>query len=298
MIGGSSVLNIAIGIVRTKVIAVLLGPAGFGLFGIYGSISNLAQCIAGMGINSSGVRQIAHAVGTGDSEQIALTTTVLRRTSILLGAIGAAIFVVLSRQISNLTFGSEQHAAAILLLSIAVFFQLVSNGQGALVQGVRNILDLAKMGVLGALSGTIISIPMVYFLRERGVVPSLVCVAFMSLSVSWWYSRKVKIHTPLMTASQVGHEASALLKLGFAFMASGFMTMGMAYAVRIIVLRNVGVEATGLYRSAWTLGGLYVGFILQAIGSGYFTPRLTANAPGQFLLQSSSEQTNASSAFC
>jgi PST family polysaccharide transporter len=83
LIGGSSVLNIAIGIVRTKAMAVLLGPAGFGLFGVYGSIANLTQCVAGMGINSSGVRQIAYAVGSGDTEQIARTTAVLRRTSIL-----------------------------------------------------------------------------------------------------------------------------------------------------------------------------------------------------------------------
>ena len=34
IIGGSSALKIAIGIVRVKVIAVLLGPAGIGLLGI------------------------------------------------------------------------------------------------------------------------------------------------------------------------------------------------------------------------------------------------------------------------
>jgi PST family polysaccharide transporter len=277
LIGGSSVLNIAIGIVRTKAMAVLLGPAGIGLFGLYGSIANLSQNLAGMGINSSGVRQIAEAVGSDDAERVAQTTAVLRRTSIFLGVLGAVLLAVFSRQVSTLTFGSTQHSSAICLLSIAVFFQLVSNGQGALIQGMRHILDLAKMGVLGAFFGTIISIPMVYVLREKGVVPSLVCVALMSLSVSWWYSRKIHIQVPSMTASQVGREASALLKLGFAFMASGFVTVGIGYAVRIIVLRKVGVAATGLYQSAWTLGGLYVGFILQAMGADFY-PRLTASA--------------------
>jgi enterobacterial common antigen flippase len=277
LIGGSSALNIVIGIVRTKAMAVLLGPAGFGLFGLYGSIANLSQSIAGMGINSSGVRQIAEAVGSDDAERIARTTAVLRRASVVLGALGALLLVVFSRQMSTLTFGSDQHAAAISLLSVAVFFQLVSNGQGALIQGMRQILDLAKMGVLGALLGTLISIPMVYFLREKGVVPSLVGVALMSLSVSWWYSRKIHIRTPSMTTSEVGQEAAALLKLGVAFMASGLMTMGMAYAVRIIVLRKVGFEATGFYQSAWTLGGLYVGFVLQAMGADFY-PRLTASA--------------------
>ena len=277
LVGGSSVLNVAIGIVRTKAMAVLLGPAGFGLFGLYGSIATLTQTLAGMGINGSGVRQIAEAAGSGDGERIAQTTLVLRRVSILLGLLGAVLLVVFSRQVSAITFGNSQHARAVSILSLAVLFSLVSAGQGALIQGMRRIADLAKMSVVSALSGTLVSIPLVYFLRDRGVVPALVSVAAMTVITSWWYSQKISIPTPSMTASDIGHEATALLKLGFAFMSSGLMTMGVAYVVRIAVLRKVGFEATGLYQSAWTLGGLYVGFILQAMGADFY-PRLTASA--------------------
>ena len=277
LVGGSSVVNIAIGIVRTKAMALLLGPAGFGLFGLYGSIASLTQSIAGMGVNSSGVRQIAEAVGSDDTERIAQTTAVLRRISMFLGMLGAGLLLVFSRQVSTLTFGSNQHAGAVCLLSIAVFFQLISAGQGALIQGMRRIADLAKMGVLGALFGTLISIPMVYFFREKGVVPSLVGVAAMSILTSWWYSRKICIQVPSMTASRLGQEAASLLKLGLAFMSSGLITMGVAYVVRITLLHKVGFEATGFYQSAWTLGGLYVGFILQAMAADFY-PRLTSSA--------------------
>jgi len=276
-VGGSSAVNIAISVVRTKAMAILLGPSGFGLTGLYGSIANLAQSVAGMGVNSSGVRQIAEAIGSSDPERIAKTTTVLRRTSTVLGLLGAISLVALSRPVSTLTFGSTEHSAAVCLLSVAVFLQLVSAGQGALIQGMRRISDLAMMGVFSALFGTLIGVPLVYFLREDGVVPSLVAVALMSLGVSWWYSRKIHVHTISMTLSQMGREVAALLKLGSAFMASGLMIMGVAYVVRIIVLRELGFEATGLYQSAWTLGGLYAGFILQAMGADFY-PRLTASA--------------------
>src|SRR5262245_5155768 len=78
-VGGSSFVNIGIGIARTKVMAMLLGPAGFGLAGLYLSVAGLAQSIAGLGINSSGVRQIAEAAASGDSRRIAHTAAVLRR---------------------------------------------------------------------------------------------------------------------------------------------------------------------------------------------------------------------------
>ena len=248
-------LSVAISIVRTKAMAVLLGPAGFGLMGIYGSIADFAQSIAGLGVNSSGVRQIAEAVGSGDTDRIARTVVVLRRTSVVLGILGALMLVLFSRQVSTLTFGSEQQTVAVALLSLAVFFRLVSAGQGALIQGMRRISDMARMGVLGALYGTIFSIPLVYFLREDGVVPALICVAAMSIVTSWWYSRKVRIKTPSMTISQVRQEAAGLLKLGFAFMASGFLMMGAAYAVRTMVLRMEGFEAAGLLFSGLDAGG-------------------------------------------
>jgi antigen flippase len=276
LVGGSQVVNIAIGIVRTKAMAILLGPAGFGLFGLYGSIADLTQSIAGLGINSSGVRQIAEASATGDTTQMARTAAVLRRISLVLGILGAAFLLCFSRLISRVTFGSADHAAAVAMLSIAVLFRLISAGQGALIQGTRRIADLARMSVLSALFGLLSSIPLVYFFRDKGVVPSLIVVAAAMILTSWWYSRKIELPSAVVTLSQVRQEASALLKLGSAFMASGFLTMGAAYVIRITVLHKVGFEAMGLYQSAWMLGGFYVGIVLQAMGADFY-PRLTAS---------------------
>jgi enterobacterial common antigen flippase len=277
IVGGSTVLNVGIGIVRTKAMALLLGPGGFGLAGLYTSVITLTQSVAGMGVNSSGVRQIAEAAGSNDEQNIARTTAVLRRTSVLLGVLGAAALVMLSKRVAILTFGNSQRWGAVCLISLAVLFQLVSAGQGALIQGMRRIGDLAKMNVIGALSGLVISVPVVYVLREKGIALSLVLVAATTIVTSWWYSRKIRIKLPTLTAAQTWHETRGLLKLGIAFMASGLMVPGVAYFVRVFLLHQVGMAATGMYQSAWTLGGLYVGFILQAMGADFF-PRLSAVA--------------------
>jgi PST family polysaccharide transporter len=176
-----------------------------------------------------------------------------------------------------LTFGTDEHAGLVALLSLAVFFRLVSAGQAALLRGMRRIRDLASVEIWGSAFATFTSLPLIYFFRERGVVPSIVATAAMMIVTSWWYSRKISIQPRSMTVRQVGQEAGTLLKLGLAFMASGLLAMGVAYAVRVIVLREIGVEAAGYYQSAWTVGGLYVGFILGAMGTDFY-PRLTAVA--------------------
>ena len=126
-----------IGIVRTKAMAVLLGPAGFGLMGPYGSIADVVVSIAGMGVGSSGVRQIAEAASSGDDKRIARTVTVLRRMAVLLGILGAGLLVVFCRQVSALTFGTDEHAGAVALLSLVVLFRLVAAGQG----GFNGVID-------------------------------------------------------------------------------------------------------------------------------------------------------------
>jgi PST family polysaccharide transporter len=141
----------------------------------------------------------------------------------------------------------------------------------------RRISDLARINMLGALFSTLISVPMIFFLGAEGIVPSLVAMAAVAVLTSWWYSRKIRISAPPMAAHQMAKETAALLRLGVVFMASAFLTVGAAYAIRIIVLRTDGIVAAGLYQAAWALGGLYAGFILQAMGADFY-PRLTAVA--------------------
>lgn len=276
-VGGSQVINIAIGIVRTKAMAVLLGPAGFGLTGLYGSVAGLTQSLAGLGINSSGVRQIAEAAGSGEQERIARTAAVLRWVSLGLGVLGALLLLTLANPISRVTFGTDQRAGGVALLSLVVFLNLVAAGQGALIQGMRRIADLAKMNVLGAALGTAAALPLIYWLGERGVVPSLITAAAVGLAASWWYSRGIQVGSTRLDTAIVREEGSALARLGVAFLVSNLLMMSSAYVIRVIVSREAGMEATGYYQAAWTVGGLYVGMILQSMGADFY-PRLTAVA--------------------
>lgn len=275
LIGGSSAINIFFAILRTKAAAVLLGPGGFGLMGLYNSVLDLTQTVANLGVQSSGVRQIAEAAAQGDKARVARTALVLRRISLLLGICGALLLFFLAVPVARLTFGDAQHAAGVALVSAAVFFRLVSSGQTALLQGLRRIADLARINVIGAFCATAITIPLLYLFGQDGIVPSLVAGAAVGLLVSWSYSRKVRIGPAAMDMPQMRQEASDLLKLGVAFMTSAVVVSASAYLVRLIVVHADGLVAAGLYQAAWTLGGLYAGFILQAMGADFY-PRLTA----------------------
>lgn len=282
LIGGASAINLALGAVRMKAMALLLGPSGVGLLGVYTSICDLVRSVAGLGINTSGVRQIAEAAGSGDAQRIARTVWTLRRVALASGLLGALLLVLFRGPIARVTFGGTQNADWLVLLALAVLFAEVSAAQAALVQGMRRIGDLARINVLGAFYGMVLGVGVVWFfwrqdVPERGVVPSIVCVTGMGILTSWWYARKVRVERIRLRLPEVAGEARALLRLGLVFMSTTLMAMGMAYLIRLILVRQIGVEAAGQYQAAWSLGGVYIGFIVQAMGADFY-PRLTAVA--------------------
>ena len=275
LIGASSIINIAMSVVRLKVLAIFLGPAGIGLFGLYNVISDLTANLVGLGVQSSGVRQVAVALSSGDQAKVARISRVLTLTSWGLGALGAVLLVALAGPISTISFGTEARASGVMLVGLAVLLRIMAGAPIALIQGNRRIGDLARMTVVGAVLNTVAAIPLVYFFGEAGVVPSLVAVALTSWVAAHWYGRKIHVPKVSLSFAEFSAETRLLLQLGFAFMASGLLTAGSAFLIRIFIVQQNGVDAAGNYQAAWALGGIYVGFILQAMGTDFY-PRLSA----------------------
>ena len=262
VIGGASLINIAFAILRNKFIAVLLGPQGVGLMALYTSIVDLAQALAGLGVQASGVRQIAEAVGTAHLERISRTVFVLRRISLLLGLAATALLVLFAYPVAELTFADRSYGVAVMIVAAGAVLQNSLGRPDIADPGDAPVSDLATISVLGAILSTAISIPLIYWFREKGIAWSILAVAIVTLLTSWWYSRKIQVQaTASMSARDLMREIAPLLRLGAVFMASSFLTAGAAYAIRIIVLKYDGVVAAGSLSGrvgfGWALCGVY-----------------------------------------
>ncbi len=275
--GQATVITLAFGVLRMKVLAILLGPAGVGLAGTYTNIISFGATLAGMGINNSGVRQIAEASAKGDARRVSCIITTISRAGALLGLLGTLLLVVFSKKVSELAFGDGTHASTVKVLAICVGLTVVSTAQTAIIQGLRRIADLAKITVIGAVAGTVLGLPIVKVLGFDGIVPMLLIIPAASIVCSWFVTRRLTDSDQVWSWQETTGEARKLLLLGFAFMASALMTAGVTLFVRLIVLRQEGEAAAGHFAAAYTLAGVYTGFLLQAMGADFY-PRLTASA--------------------
>jgi len=282
LFGGVQVINIIIQIIRSKVVAVLLGPAGMGIMGLLNSTVGLIGSMTNFGLKTSAVKDIAAASGTNDHRRIAITITVLRRLVWITGILGTLLVIILSPWLSQFTFGNKDYTLAFIWISITLLFQQLSSGQLVILQGMRKLQLLAKASVLGSALGLVVTLPLYYIYGIDGIVPGIIGTALIALLLSWYFSGKVRVEPVNVSLSQTFSEGKNMLRMGFMISLSGLLTIGASYIARIFISRTGSVEQVGLYNAGFAIINTYVGLIFSAMGTDYY-PRLSAVAHDNIL---------------
>lgn len=276
IIGGASVVNIAVGLLRIKVAAVLLGPAGVGLIGLLTNLAGTASAVAGLGVGNVGTRQIAEAVGRDDAAAMAAARRALFWGSMVLALLGAAVFWSLRGVLAVQVLGDASLAGEVGWLAIVVGLTVAAASQTALLNGMRQIGDLARVSVLSALLSTLLGIGALMLWGRGGLMAFLIAAPLASFLLGHMYvARLPKIQAPRTPLPVLAGQWRVLARLGAAFMVAGLaVTLGQLL-VRTLVQRQLGADALGYFQAAATISMTYIGFVLTAMGTDYY-PRLTA----------------------
>lgn len=275
LFGGVQVYQILIQIIKSKFVAVLLGPAGVGIMGLYQSGLQLVQQISSMGLAQSAVRDVSEANGTNDLQRIAKTVTVVRKLVWITGLLGLIIVACCSPLLSKMSFGNYDYTIPFIILSVTLLIDQLSAGQRVVLQGMRRLKDLAKCTAFGVTFGLLTSIPLYYWLGVDGIVPTLMLNSVCSLILSWFYSRKIKIEKVQVTPKQTLEQGKQMLVMGVSMSLSGIFATVVAYVLRSFIQGNGGVAEVGLYQAGFAIMTTYVGMITNAIATDYY-PRLAA----------------------
>ncbi len=275
IVGGAQGIGYLISLARMKVVAMLLGPSGVGVVGLYQSIVGLVNTVAQLGINQSGVREVAEANGSGNRQRVGAVVKTLRRTCWISGIIGWVLTAALAGPLTQWTFGSMERIWAVILLGSTALIGSVAGGQSALLQGMRRIGDLARVQVFSAILTLILAMALYAWLGQRGIVPVIVLTAIVNLGFSWYFSRRIKIESLPQPWLETLINSKRLIKLGLAFMYGAVLAAIVALIIRSLIIRDFGVEGNGIYQAAWSLSGLFGSFILLAMGTDFY-PRLVA----------------------
>ncbi len=275
LFGGVQLYQILMQIIKSKFVAVLLGPIGVGIIGLYQSGLQLIQQISSMGLAQSAVRDVSEANGTNDIQRIAKTITVVRKLVWVTGVLGLIIVACCSPLLSMASFGNYDYTLPFIILSFTLLVDQLCAGQKVVLQGMRRLKDLAKCSAYGVTFGLITSVPLYYWLGIDGIVPTLILNSVCSLTISWFYSRKIKIEKVQVTPKQTLEQGKQMLIMGISMSLSGILVSVVSYIIKGFIQANGGVEQVGLYQAGFMIMTTYVGMVMNALGTDYY-PRLAA----------------------
>lgn len=275
--GGSSVINILIGLLRTKALAILLGPSGIGLVGLYISLMSTATNIASMGIGTViGTRQVAEAIGKENDEALAVVRRAMFWGVLILATTGALVVWSLREILAVYVLGSIEHTQMVGWLALGVALSVASASQGALIQGMCRIGDMAKLSVYGSILNTVLDIGLLWQWGSVALWAFILIVPLFNFLLGHLYvSRLPKTKTVDISLQDLSAQWKILLRLGLPLMGAGLISTLVQLWIRVSVSNQLGLEAVGHFQAAWTISMQYISFVLGAMAADYY-PRLTA----------------------
>ncbi len=281
--GGAQVIGLASGFLRTKVIALVLGPTGVGLAGLFNTYSGNISALAGWGLGTSGVRLVAGAA----ADEKPKAQAAVRRMGWILSLIGLALGCLLFWPATWLTFGASDYAFEMAIVALAVPCLIASGTWTSLLQAGGMVGSLAKVQITGALIGTVVGLPLIYLFGTIGVALSILLAAAVPAALLW---RAARSHcSPRAQESVERAHLDTLVKIGGALMVVGWAGQLSTYLVRMAIVRIEGIEAAGLYQAAFAIAGSLPGFVFAAMGADFF-PRVASAQSEDAALKTTEKQ--------
>lgn len=282
LFGGVQIINIIIQIVRSKIIAVFLGPAGMGIAGLLTTALSLVGGISNFGLGISSVRDISESSLDKDEKKLSKVYSILTKLIWITGLLGSILAFIIAPLLSYFTFGNYEYSNTFRFLAITLLFNQVASGELAVLQGLRKLKLLAKATVLGSLGSLIISTPLYYLYGIDGIVPAIIISSIISVLIAFIYTKNIRIVKIQISKVESIKEGKSMLRMGFMLSISGLLAISASYIIRAYIGITGSIEDVGFYSAGFAIISSYVGMIFTAMSTDYY-PRLSAVAKDHVL---------------
>jgi O-antigen/teichoic acid export membrane protein len=212
IMGSASAVGLILSLIRTKVFALLLGPAGIGLLGLLNNLLSSAALLAGLGVGTSGVRHVAEAAASEDRPAIARARAVLFAMTGALALLGGALLWLLREPIARHLLGDPALSGMVGWLALGLAFTLAAGAQVALLNGMRRVADLARLQVAGALAATVVGIAAVAVWGAQALVAVVIAVPLTAFVVGAWFVRRLRLPREAVVARELAREGLKLAR--------------------------------------------------------------------------------------
>src|SRR5690606_18799508 len=114
------------------------------------------------------------------------------------------------KTISKAIFNSEDYYIGVIIVSFVIFFNGISKGQIAILNGLRNLKGLAISQILGAIIGSTLCVSLVYLFGGEGIPFFLLSIGLTAAISTWWFVRRMNLNVVRPSNDEIRKELKQL----------------------------------------------------------------------------------------
>lgn len=276
--GGAAIISMILGVITTKIMAVVLGPDGAGLYGVLLQLQLTAIAFASFGGGTALIQGIASRSGHARDEYLATTSGIFG-----LAIVMVSVILLLAAPWLSAVVGSGPQALNIELihwLAVPVALGVGYSYLAGVINGFRAIGRLASVKVVSAAATVLAAYP-AFRLAEEGYLGALIGLMAFGAGVPMVYGAIIVWRAGWLQTA-LGHFRYLLRREAachFFKIAGSMLVVSQIGNIAFLgVLAQIGqaggLAAVGVFNSAWNLSMTYVMLVLTSF-STYYLPTLS-----------------------
>ncbi|WP_347506102.1 oligosaccharide flippase family protein [Pseudomonas anguilliseptica] len=268
--------GLLLGAIAVKLLAVLAGPAGVGLYSVLRHLQQMLSSVASIGGQNAVVQGLSSHQCVARRKFFLSSFYVFVLASLLL----SAAILIFADFIAAWIFAGE-HASAIRWLVIPIVL-------GAMLFFFRGVLTaemqfgaLSIVTMLTGLGAALVALP-VGLVYARGYPDIMVLLLaggpLLGLIAAFIFVRRQGYFQGLTAVAPSG-ATLRFLRVALPSLLSLFLTLGSVLIVRSYIVRLYGLEGAGQFDAAWSISAMYLALFLTSLQS-YLLPELSQVGTG------------------
>ncbi len=250
----------ALSVVRTKVVAVILGPAGVGLVAQASQLTLLTSRLANLGLGNGVAKYVAQYAAADARKDLDALLGSVRWAVLAASAVVITILVCGRQGVATWIFGAPRYAVDLVLVAVATPFLAQVDTAVFALRGTRHFgtLALASLAVTGTSVAVTVALVMSFGIQGAfwafpvaAVVGSLIMRAALARAVLRPFDVRARPRVPNRAF------VSALSLYALAVLASGLSDAMGELIVRSSLVHRLGADANGIYHASWSVANQF-----------------------------------------
>ena len=269
----SSIVKMLTAFVTIKFISNLLGPSGVALIGQLNNFISITIAFASVGISQGVTRFVSENKKNKFLLKKYIGTAFLM--TLISSLICGVLLLLFNSYLSLKILETKDYGFVFIIFGFGVLFYTINNLLLSIINGFQNYNKFIKINIISSLLSLSFTIILVYFLKLKGALISLVLYQSIVFFITYYLFRKNYWKVFLNIKEKLSKD---IIKKYFHYSLMAISTAAtVPFAqlyLRSYIISNISIKEAGLWEGMNKLSGMYLLIITTSL-SVYYLPKLS-----------------------